>query len=724
MTYNPAGGKTYTLASSISSTATSITLSSFTLPVSGTLITMAVLNTDIAYGTIGPKTSSAEFISFTGITQNANGTATLTGVTRGLDKVSPFTTNATYKLPHSGQTLFILSDAPQVFNEYAAKRSDNTFTGLNLFSGIAPQTDTDPINPNDLTRLSYVQSLVLGTLTSIDVVVPGTAGETISDGNLIYLNTDNKWYKADADTASTVNNVLLGIAKGAGTANNQITNGILLQGVDNAQSGLTGGQIQYASNTAGAISSTPGTTEVTVGVAKSATELYFAPRFNQQLTENQQDAMDGANSPSASNVFLTNNDSSTTPSANKLVKYDANANLAATQIVVSYPLGESFTGATTPQPAVVIDDLLQPLFDGVSSFGAAASPQHAVKIIPRQTTTVSSIITMLTRVTDPGTNLSIEIQSDSSSAPSNTPITNGTSATIATSTLKNNEYRYFNFTFSTPPSLTAGTTYWIVFKTSATNANQISVPTLTNAKKYASFSGSTYNGSSWSANQPIPYFEMICATGGSKSLWVSDGNGVEPLGNYHGFCTTTGSAGATGTLIKQGVVGGLSSLAVGSDYYLSNTAGTLTLNKNEGVFVGTALSSTSILMPPIKTGFRNTNYYATILTSGEAGNAFTSVPYYAYEDGEFVITATATVKNSTRASVIFAVAVTHVNATSPSSIAIETVGYIQTYDNSADGPGTVTIPVKKGERIQASQGNAGGAGNTPSFSKIMFLPKV
>jgi hypothetical protein len=51
---------------------------------------MALLNTDIVYGTIAPKTSSSEFISFTGITQNADGTATLTGVTRGLAKKYPF----------------------------------------------------------------------------------------------------------------------------------------------------------------------------------------------------------------------------------------------------------------------------------------------------------------------------------------------------------------------------------------------------------------------------------------------------------------------------------------------------------------------------------------------------------------------------------------------------------------------------------------------------------
>lgn len=132
-TFYPAGGGTYNLGSSIGSTDTTILLSSFTDPATGVAITMATMNTSIAYGTIGPKTSSSEFISFTGITQNADGTATLTGVTRGLNKQYPFTTNSAYKFPHSGQTIFILSDAPQVFQKFASVDNDITINGLWTF---------------------------------------------------------------------------------------------------------------------------------------------------------------------------------------------------------------------------------------------------------------------------------------------------------------------------------------------------------------------------------------------------------------------------------------------------------------------------------------------------------------------------------------------------------------------------------------------------------------
>ena len=63
MTYRVFGGQTYTLQSAISSTQTTINLSSFTVPVSGDPVTMALLGTDIVYATIDPKTSSSEFIS-------------------------------------------------------------------------------------------------------------------------------------------------------------------------------------------------------------------------------------------------------------------------------------------------------------------------------------------------------------------------------------------------------------------------------------------------------------------------------------------------------------------------------------------------------------------------------------------------------------------------------------------------------------------------------------
>jgi len=304
MSFFPAGGATYTLQASISSTATTITLSSFTEPVSNVPYTMALLNTSIVYATIAPRTSSSEFISFTGITQNADGTATLTGVTRGLAKKYPFTESSTFKLPHSGQSQFILSDPPQLFNKYAVLENDNVFTGSNT-------VPTPVVDGNPATK-AYVDTVAGGVTTTPRIVVTGIAGENVTADQLVYLKaSDGKWWLCDADTASTVDNVQLGLTQGAGSADGNISGGVLTQGLATLTAfTVTAGTKYYASNTAGGISTSAGTTEVTIGEVPSGstTTIYFYPRFDQQVTENELDAMVGGGdfgTPSNSNKFIT-----------------------------------------------------------------------------------------------------------------------------------------------------------------------------------------------------------------------------------------------------------------------------------------------------------------------------------------------------------------------------------------------------------------------------------
>ena len=183
-TYHPAGSGVYTLSGSISSTATSITLSSFTEPVSGTVYTMANLNTDIAYGTIAPKTDNSEFISFTGITANVDGSATLTGVTRGLAKKYPFTTSSTFKLPHPGQSQFILSDAPQVFEKYVTLENAETITGLKTFPAggnasapVSGASYTAPTNDLEYASKKYVDDIAIAGAPDASTTVKGIVEE-------------------------------------------------------------------------------------------------------------------------------------------------------------------------------------------------------------------------------------------------------------------------------------------------------------------------------------------------------------------------------------------------------------------------------------------------------------------------------------------------------------------------------------------------------------------
>lgn len=176
--FNTTGGGTYNLAATITSNQTTITLSSFLEPTSNIPYTMSYLNSSIEYATIGPQTSQSEFISFTGITQNGDGSATLTGVQRGLDRSYPYTASSTLALPHAGQTRFILSNPPQVYNSYGALVNANTWSGVNTFSSTSPPTyDADPVWANFSTQVfadvAYVNSVVAGGAANASETVKG-----------------------------------------------------------------------------------------------------------------------------------------------------------------------------------------------------------------------------------------------------------------------------------------------------------------------------------------------------------------------------------------------------------------------------------------------------------------------------------------------------------------------------------------------------------------------
>lgn len=282
--FNPTGGGTYRLRSSVGTSDTSIVLSSFTEPGSGTPYTMGYLNTSIGYGTLEPQTPDRnEFVSFTGITQNSNGSATLTGVSRGLTRSpagSLCTASSTLAARHPGQSIFILSDSPCVFSEYAIKRNDETISG----SWTVP-TPTAQGNP---TPKSYVDALVNGGTVSMDrVAVAGTAGETFYTGAIVFYDRFlGTWWKADADAASTTENILVGIAQGNGSSGQGISGGVLLHGLDTTQTSLTPGQQLFLSGTAGATSTSAGTNTLLLGASRTATGFYFDPHMGRSTTTN------------------------------------------------------------------------------------------------------------------------------------------------------------------------------------------------------------------------------------------------------------------------------------------------------------------------------------------------------------------------------------------------------------------------------------------------------
>lgn len=142
-TVTPIAGATYTLSGGgVSSSATSIVLSSLTLPQNGYPIQDADLSATF-YVTLEPgNRSRQEVVSCTTVTQNAAGTATLSGCTRGLSPITPYTASSSLQFAHGGGSQVIFSDPPQLFNQYPAKANDETITGQWTF-------DTFPVTPDN-----------------------------------------------------------------------------------------------------------------------------------------------------------------------------------------------------------------------------------------------------------------------------------------------------------------------------------------------------------------------------------------------------------------------------------------------------------------------------------------------------------------------------------------------------------------------------------------------
>ena len=212
--------------------------------------------------------SYPEYISFTAVSGS-----TLTGATRGLSALSNSVVAANKRF-HPVNTPVILS-----------------FGGHNI---------------NDL--LDYIDAQVGALTLGANVVSTGTAGENLTAGEGVYLKSDGKWWKWDADTTTTLYAVHLGIVQSTTLANATIASGVLTKGLDTHQSGLVAGTEYYASNTAGGVSSSAGTNSKKIGVARSATNLYFDPYYGELPTGAQKAALVGYSAPSGANPFLTQND--------------------------------------------------------------------------------------------------------------------------------------------------------------------------------------------------------------------------------------------------------------------------------------------------------------------------------------------------------------------------------------------------------------------------------
>lgn len=406
------------------------------LDIDGNAISMSVFGA-IGYGTLEPGAGELEEqISFTGLTNNANGTVTLTGVS-SVGFTTPFTVTSGLTKSHAGSTTFVISNTSGFYTEYTSKRNNEVITNN--------WTVPDPISAGDIANRGWVLSVVNGgAVSTSSVVVSGTAGETITAGQVVYLKvSDGFWYKASSAASSTTDLVQLGIAQGSGSVGVSISGGVLVKGVDTHQAGLVQGTIYYLS-TNGAIASTAGTVERAIGQASSATALYFDPDFYYTPTATIKAASAGnSGTVGSTNRYLTENYIATT-------YYSADTDQTQSTQNSSTAAGES-NSATTKRYLV------------------------AQKFVPAKGT-INGV--SLYKSADTGTftgTVKVALQIDSAGNPSGSDLASFTITNAVWMTLANSTE--FSVSFSSEySSLTIGGSYWIVVTPStADDANHINL---------------------------------------------------------------------------------------------------------------------------------------------------------------------------------------------------------------------------------------------------------
>src|SRR3990167_1504256 len=182
--FTPAQAQKLTLSGSgVSAAATTVGLQTMHTP-DGRDITMAMLG-DIGYGTLEPGTSREESISFKGITQNADDTAALTGVSRGLDFVTPYADSTTLQKAHAGGSIFILTNTSAFYGQqFAFLDSDASITqkwafptSTTLAPGYNGGVNLSGLATSTFAHIDYVNSVATSGVADASQTVAGKVEE-------------------------------------------------------------------------------------------------------------------------------------------------------------------------------------------------------------------------------------------------------------------------------------------------------------------------------------------------------------------------------------------------------------------------------------------------------------------------------------------------------------------------------------------------------------------
>ena len=348
-------------------------------------------------------------------------------------------------------------------------------TTLNSSAPLGYDGAPSSLTGNQLATVTYVLGVVNGGAVTFDqqIISNQTSGEALAINDLVYFKeSDARWYKVDADLTTTFDGLQTGINKttaaGAG-----ITIQVAISGPVSGFSGLTAGSKYYASNTAGAITTTAGTYSVFVGWALTTTILLFNAEGKTLPTQKEKDALVGSQGiASSTNKYVTQDNTTS-----------AGTDQSQTTQNGTVEVGEA--DATTKKNKIA------------QSFIPSKTKMRGVNLYKSADTgTFTGTVT-------------ISLQADTSGSPSGSD--------LATVTITNANWLLkavgsFEALFGTEyTTLTAGSLYWIVITTSTSdNSNHPNLGTNT-AGGYSSGSVKYNNTTdSWVAIATIDlYFKTL-----------------------------------------------------------------------------------------------------------------------------------------------------------------------------------------------------------------------
>lgn len=174
-----------------------MTLVSFN-QINGTPLTMSNFGI-VGYGTVQPSQgTSEEQISFSGITNNIDGTVTLTGIKTVLD-VFPYTETPNFAMDHVGGVSFVISNTAAYQNTFANKNNDETITQTWTFTPAKnPKYASQPATfaGLDLIDMQFVDTGVYGYYTdtgaaSAIVITPSPVVTSYVTGLKFYIKVAN-----------------------------------------------------------------------------------------------------------------------------------------------------------------------------------------------------------------------------------------------------------------------------------------------------------------------------------------------------------------------------------------------------------------------------------------------------------------------------------------------------------------------------------------------------